>query len=93
MKITKSGELILALCHVFGNVYFVKLFLVEFSLGALEILNVVAQHEDELVVGGSALCLGDVNELAEQILGESYGYFMLVFHIGQFLFYVIVLIF
>ena len=49
---------------IFGDIYLLELCVVKATLGALEILDVVAKHKDKLIVGSSALGFGDVDELS-----------------------------
>jgi hypothetical protein len=52
----------------------------DLGLGALVILDGIAEHEGELGLGGTALGFGDVEELAEKILREADGDGVGLFH-------------
>ena len=68
------------LIHVGGDVDLGQLGGGDLGLGALMVLDGVAEHEGELSLGGTALGLGDVDELAEKILGEADGDGVGLFH-------------
>ena len=50
----------------------------DLTLDPFKILDVVSQHKGELVVGGTALGLGNVQELLQQLLGQADGYGIVV---------------
>ena len=72
--------LIGGLLGVGGNVDLGQLRGGDLGLGALVVLDGIAEHEGELGLGGTALGLGDVDELAEEILGEADGDGVGLFH-------------
>ena len=49
-------------------------------LGSLKILNVVSQKHENVVVGRSALCLGNIDQLAKHVLGQANRQLGLIFH-------------
>ena len=57
---SKFEELIFLLFEL-GEVDGGELFGIELALCALEVLDIIAEHKNELVVGSPALCLADVD--------------------------------
>ena len=66
--------------HVGGDVDPLQLRGGDLGFRPLVVLDGIAEHEGELGLGGTALGLGDVDELAEEILGEADGDGVGLFH-------------